>query len=171
MSQNLGSKNVHFVLPKLHPRWIPDKKKNTGIGLFAFDISNTGQLYSGLVLSLGMTWPNPAWGHSLAESVHYLRYPFRLCSRAMTLFPQLLVCTNPSRIGSLQPPPCLVQQCCSFHFINMACMYSQHLCYQVFFLFSFFSIISFSEFPFNKFLQNKDCSLDVGQKEMPRPDT
>lgn len=90
--------------------------KNTEMGLFAFDISNTGQPHSGLALSLGMTWPNPAWGHSLAKRspAHYLRYPFRLCSRAKTLLPQLLVCTNPSRTGSLQPPPPLVQQCGSF---------------------------------------------------------
>lgn len=39
--------------------------KNIEIGLFVFDIPNTVQSHYGLALSLEMTWPNPAQGHSL----------------------------------------------------------------------------------------------------------
>lgn len=98
-----------------------------------------------------------------------LRIPFLLVQQSQNLISPASCLHQSFWNWVFTAPPHLVQQCGSFHFVNMACMYENINSNQVFF-FSFFSIISFSEFPFNTFLQNKDWYLDVGQKEIPRPD-
>lgn len=118
-----------------------------------------------------MTWPNPAWRHLLAKRSPRPFTPDTIsaCSiLSQGLLFQFILCTNPSRIRSSLPSftPCSTV-CSSFHLISIVYIYIQHLWYQNFFV---FSIIPFSGFPFNKFLYNTGCYLDVGQKEIPRPD-
>ena len=153
MSQNLGSKNAHFGLPKLHPKLIPNQKQK--IGLSVFDISNTNQSYYGSALSLEMTWPSPAWRRTLAKGSSR---PFAQDAisaylvLSQGLFFQFLVCTNPSGIRSLHPPtPPFSTAYGSFHFIGMAYIYIQHLWYQIIIIIIIFwssqSFLSFSGSP------------------------
>lgn len=115
--------------------------KNIEIGLFVFDIPNRVQTYYGLALSLEMTWPNPVWAISQEKSqTTHSRYRFCLFSTEPgPYFSWFLLCTNPSKTRSpLSPlPPCSTVHG-SFHFINIAYIYIQHLSYQIFFLLNHF---------------------------------
>lgn len=126
MSQNLGSKNAHFELLKLHPGWIPNQKQRNRIDCICH--IQHSQSHYGLDLSLEMTCMRTLIRQESQTTQDII-------STYLVVSQDLVFCflsgPIPSESGlyHLHPaPPCSAVYG-SFCVVNMSCIYIQHLWY------------------------------------------